>query len=307
MATTVKEIIGSAYILLNNASEEELDLAVALTQYGITLSEMQHELISGYRNPEIKKITAVFPTPQNLSFASVSANRIYLAEENNSIFDGLPVKVSGTSNLSSTTFYYVINKSSIGGVTTFQLANSSTSTTPLTITDDGQPGGLIVIGSNPVIVGDMSQFDGDIVLIKFNDMTIPDVPFSMLQEYRYINQQAVAFYTDTTSGAPQLTIELSQPTSGTLDVWYEPRNLVGVNHEGNSQIDDAFKYFMATRLAGNLINYVLYNDPRKEAAKQLLLPGLLRQSSYAKDLYIAAVNKSSNNSRPFSRLPYNAR
>lgn len=307
MATTVKEIIGSAYILLNNASEEELDLAVALTQYGITLSEMQHELISGYRNPEIKKITAVFPTPQTLPFASVSANRIYLAEENNSIFDGLPVKVTGTSNLSTTTFYYVLNKSLIGGVTTFQLANSSTSTTPLSITDDGQPGGLLVIGSNPVIVGDMSQFEGDLVLTKFNDAPIPDVPFSMLQEYRNINQQAVAFYTDVTSGAPQLTIELSQPTSGNLEVWYEPRPATAVDHKANSQIDDAFKYFMATRLASNLINYVLYTDPRKEAAKQLLVPGLQRQASYARDLYIAAVNKSSNNSRPFSRLPYSAR
>lgn len=307
MATTVKEIIGSAYTLLNNASEEELDLAVALTQYGITLSEMQHELISGYRNPEIKKVTAVFPSPQTVNFASVSANRIYLSEENGSIFNGLPVKVLGTSNLSSSTFYYVLNKSLIGGVTTFQLANTSSSTTPLTITDDGQAGGQITIGANPVIVGDMSQFEGDIVLLKFNDQTVPDVPFSMLSEYRIMNQQAAAFYTDVTSGAPQLTIELSQPIPGTLEVWYEPRPSTEVNHKGDSQIDDAFKYFMATRLASNLAKYVLYNDPRKEANKQLLIPGLQQQAGYAKDLYIAAVNKSSNNSRPFSRLPYNAR
>lgn len=222
MATTVKEIIGSAYTLLNNASEEELDLAVALTQYGVTLSEMQHELISGYRNPEIKKTVFQF--------------------EDNEEQTGIP-----------------------------------------------------------------ADFHGDVVLLRFNTMTVPDIPFTMLEEYKRMNQQAVAFYTDNSSGAPIKKAILAIPTIGELEMWYEPRTDVEVNHEGNSQIDDAFKYFMATRLASNLVSYVLYNDQRKEAAKQLLVPGLQRQSSYARDLYIAAVNKSSNNSRPFSRLPYNAR
>lgn len=222
MATTVKEIIGSAYILLNNASEEELDLAVALTQYGITLSEMQHELISGYRNPEIKKVT-------------------------------------------------------------------------FTITDNNQ-GGL------------PADFEGDVVLLRYNDQTVPDIPLSMLDEYKVMNQQAVAFYVDAAASPPTKKMVLSMPVPGTLEMWYEPRPDVSVNHKSaDAGIDDAFKYFMATRLASNLINYVLYNDPRKEAARQVLLPGLQRQASYAKDLYIAAVNKSSNNSRPFARLPYNAR
>ena len=222
MATTVKEIIGSAYTLLNNASEEELDLAVALTQYGVTLSEMQHELISGYRNPEIKKVT-------------------------------------------------------------------------LTFTESGEQDDL------------PEDFKGDVVLLRFNNLTVPDIPITMVDEYRLLNQQAVAFYTDASGETPVNKAVLSYKMGGTLDMWYESRNLVEVNHEGNSQIDEAFKYFMATRLASNLIGYVLYNDPRKEAGKQILIPNLQKQASYAKDLYIAAVNKSSNNSRPFSRLPYNAR
>jgi hypothetical protein len=222
MATTVKEIIGSAYTLLNNASEEELDLAVALTQYGITLSEMQHELISGYRNPEIKRVTIEFT------------------------------------------------------------ANSEQGDLP-------------------------EDFKGDVVLLRFNNMTVPDVPPNMLDEYRLLNQQAVAFFMDGSEGPPTKKAALSFKIPGTLELWYEPRPDVEINHEGNSQIDDAFKFFMSVRLAFNLSKYVLYNDQRKEANKQLMIAGLLQQASYAKDLYIAAVNKFSNNSRPFTRMPYSAR
>lgn len=60
MATTVREIISRAYTLLNNASEEELDLMVVLEQYSVTVSEMQHERILGNVNPEIRKASIAF-------------------------------------------------------------------------------------------------------------------------------------------------------------------------------------------------------------------------------------------------------
>lgn len=223
MATTVKEIIGSAYTLLNNASEEELDLSVALTQYGITLSEMQHEKISGYRNPEIRKET--------VSFAEEDT------EEDDTLVD----------------------------------------------------------------------FDGDVVLLRFNNTPIPHVPFNMLEEYRLMDQQAAAFYTDLSTGAPQKKIKLARPIAGDLDIWYEPSTVVDINHQGNSEVEDAYKYLLATRLAYNCSKYVLYTDPRKEANKQIMIPALLQQAAYAKDLYIARVNKTVDTSRPYPRLPYSAR
>lgn len=224
MATTVKEIIGSAYTLLNNASEEELDLAVVLTQYGITLSEMQHEKISGYRNPEIIKATVTF------------------AEEETQEDDTL------------------------------------------------------------------ANFSGDVVLLRFNGNTVPQVPFNMLDEYRLLGQQAVAFYTDLSGVAPQKKIALARALPGDLDIWYEPRVTVDINHQGTSiVIEDAYKYLLATRLAYNCSKYVLYTDPRKEANKQLMIPALMQQAAYAKDLYMAAVNKTVDTSRPYPRLPYSAR
>lgn len=60
MATTVREIIARAYTLLNNVSEEELNPVVALEQYSVTVSEMQHEKILGNANPEIRKASIVF-------------------------------------------------------------------------------------------------------------------------------------------------------------------------------------------------------------------------------------------------------
>lgn len=60
MATTVREIISRAYTLLNNASEDELSPMVALEQYSVTVSEMQHEKILGNINPEIRKAEVAF-------------------------------------------------------------------------------------------------------------------------------------------------------------------------------------------------------------------------------------------------------
>jgi hypothetical protein len=224
MATTVKEIIGSAYTLLNNASEEELDLAVALTQYGITLSEMQHEKISGYRNPEIIKAIVTF------------------AEEQTQEDDTL------------------------------------------------------------------ENFSGDVVLLRFNGTPIPQVPFNMLDEYRLMDQQAAAFYTDLSGEAPQKRIELARAHPGDLEIWYEPRATVEIDHSaGYADVEDAYKFLLATRLAYNCSKYVLYNDPRKEANKPVMIPALMQQASYAKDLYMAAVNKTVDTSRPYPRLPYSAR
>jgi hypothetical protein len=60
MATTVKQILASAYVLLNSANERELDYVIALQQYVVVATEMQNERILGIATPEIVKGTITF-------------------------------------------------------------------------------------------------------------------------------------------------------------------------------------------------------------------------------------------------------
>jgi len=221
MATTVKEVLGMAYTLLNNASEEELDYAVALEQYGLTVSEMQHEKISGYTNPEIIKATVTF--------------------------DALTGEESDT----------------------------------------------------------LSDLVGDVVFLRFNKEVVQQAPINMLDMYENMGQQAVAFYTDKTSGTAK-KIALAIKMDGDLEVWYEPRTTVSRDQTTNIELQDAYKFLLACRLAYNCGKYVIFKDQAKEANKQLMLSGLAEQSARARDLYIARVNKFDSGGRPFTRLPYNA-
>ena len=60
MATTVKQILATAYVLLDSANERELDYIIALQQYVVTATEMQNERILGVATPEITKSTISF-------------------------------------------------------------------------------------------------------------------------------------------------------------------------------------------------------------------------------------------------------
>lgn len=222
MATTVKEIIGTAYTLLNNASEEDLDYAVALEQYALTASEMQHEKISGYRNPEIIKASVVF---------------------------------SDTTGIVNDT---------------------------------------------------LTDFVEDVVFLRFNEQTVEEVPVNMLDLYEDIGQQAVAFYTDWTTGSAVKKIALSVKITGTLDIWYEPRTVVDGRVTANIDLEDSLKHLLATRLAFNCCKYIIFKDQAKEANKQYLVQGLMQQASYARDLYMAKVNKIGSGNRPYTRMPYTA-
>lgn len=222
MATTVKEVLGMAYTLLNNASEEELDYAVALEQYGITVSEMQHEKISGYTNPEIIKSTVTFDA--------------LTGEENDTLTD------------------YV----------------------------------------------------GDVVFLRFNKEVVQQAPINMLDMYENMGQQAVAFYSDKSTGTSVNKIALAIKMDGDLEIWYEPRPTVSRSESGNVDLEDAYKYLLACRLADNCCKYVIFKDPAKENNKQFMIAGLKEQASKARDLYIARVNKFDSGNRPFTRIPYNA-
>lgn len=93
MATTVREIIGRAYTLLNNPLESELDLLVALEQYAVTVSEMQHERILGNLNPEIRKVTLAFGddiTVQNDTLTDFTEDVVF-ARFNSSTIPVVPV------------------------------------------------------------------------------------------------------------------------------------------------------------------------------------------------------------------------
>lgn len=220
MATTVKEVIGMAYTLLNNASEEELDYVVALQQYGLTVDEMQHERISGYRNPEIRKAVINF---------------------------------TGTSEPENDT---------------------------------------------------LTDFIEDVVFLRFGERTIEEVPVNMLDLYKDMRQQAVAFYTDMTTGTPVKKIALAVQVPGDLEIWYEPRVTVSTDESTNVDLEDSYKYLLAARLAYNCSKYVIFKDQAKEANKQLLIMGLKEQSSKARDLYLSKVNKIGSGNRPYSKLPY---
>ena len=222
MATTVKEVLGMAYTLLNNASEEELDYAVALEQYGLTVSEMQHEKISGYTNPEIIKATVTF--------------------------DALTGEESDT----------------------------------------------------------LSDLVGDVVFLRFNKEVVQKAPINMLDMYENMGQQAVAFYSDKSTGTAVKKIALAIKMDGELEVWYEPRTTVSRDEDTDIQLEDTYKYLLSCRLAYNCAKYVIYKDQAKEANKQTMFLGLKEQASKARDLYIARVNKFDSGGRPFTRLPYNA-
>lgn len=222
MATTVKEVVGMTYMLLNNASEEELDYVVVLQQYGVTVDEMQHERISGYRNPEIRKAQVTF------------------ADDTGIVND--------------------------------------------TLTD----------------------FMEDIVLLRFNESTVEEVSSNMLNDFKDMNQQAVSFYKDLSSGTAVAKIELAIKTAGVLEIWYEPRTVASTSDENNILVEDAYKFLLATRLAFNCCKYAIYKDPVKEANKPLMMTGLREQASRARDLYLDKVNKIGSGNRPYSRLPYYA-
>jgi hypothetical protein len=93
---------------------------------------------------------------------------------------------------------------------------------------------------------------------------------------------------------------------GDLEIWYEPRGLVSRGESGNVDLEDAYKYLLACRLADNCAKYVIFKEPAKEANKQLMMAGLKEQASKARDLYIAKVNKFDSGNRTFTRIPYNA-
>lgn len=60
MALTVKDILATTYVLLDNASEEELDYIVALEQFGSVFSKMQFERILGNVGEIVTKGTLTF-------------------------------------------------------------------------------------------------------------------------------------------------------------------------------------------------------------------------------------------------------
>lgn len=57
---TVKEILASAYVLLGNISEEELDYVVAVEQFGAVISMMRLEKILSSRDERIRKASVSF-------------------------------------------------------------------------------------------------------------------------------------------------------------------------------------------------------------------------------------------------------
>lgn len=219
----VKEIIATAYILLDNASEEELSLAVALEQYAMLSTKMNYEKILGHRTPEIIKDTIEFSDETGIATEALT---------------------------------------------------------------DFDPVGL--------------------VMLKLNSREIPETSVDLLKTYSNVGKQAVAFWTDvTTDGSPARKVELASPQQGTLDVWYEPIRVRKQKQSDTSEIENAKKYIIASRLAGACIDYVHFKNPQKQANKQNLLYSIKEEAKHWMEIYKELSNKIGTN-RPFERVPFRA-
>lgn len=153
----------------------------------------------------------------------------------------------------------------------------------------------------------LTDFVEDIVYLKFENRDIQEVPVGMLSTLKDSGQQAVAFYKDLSSGTSVAKVELAIPTTGILTVWFEPRAGVSRVDTDNTGLEDSYRYLLATRLAYNCMPYVQFQDPFKQANKPNLQAHLMRQSAYAKDLYLEKVNRIGIGSKPYSRLPFMSR
>lgn len=148
---------------------------------------------------------------------------------------------------------------------------------------------------------------GDVIYLEFNNVPTEECPVSMLDLYYQQNQQRVAFWDDESQfgvlGGKKA--QLAIPQNGTLKVWHEP-DIAQLNvMTAQVEFRDSLKWAIATRLAGVLIDYVIFEDPAKMANKPFLRKKLEEQANHWEKIYLELVNRIGTN-RPFSRLPFAA-
>lgn len=163
----------------------------------------------------------------------------------------------------------------------------------------------ISFGDNSGIANDtLSNFVEDVIYLEFNSQSIPEITVDQIKTYNLSGLQAIAFYQDYSTGTAVAKAQQSIPLAGTLTVWYEPRPLINRGVLEDPEIENAYLYLMATRLAYACVKYIIYEDVRKDKNKIILLQGLREQAEEAKILYKTAMNRIDNGNKPFSRLPF---
>lgn len=215
----VKDIIASSYILLDNASEEELDYAIAVEQFGSVISMMRMERILADSNELIVKGQLTFPD------------------------------------------------------------------------------------TTGIVENTLLNF-GDPVFLRFNDVTCDECSVNQLDLLDESGKQAVAFWTDAEDSTNY--VELAQPATGILDVWYEPNTEHSLCQTDDVELNEYLRYAIVCRLAWHLSRYVHFKDPVKQANLPNLISGLYADAERWKTLYLDKVGRIGTG-LPFQRLPFMAR
>lgn len=168
---------------------------------------------------------------------------------------------------------------------------------------------LIFSDTTGITVNTLSDFSpSGLVYMSFNNYEVEEGSINMLGEYRNVGRQAIAFYKDVDEEDEDDAYKVQQsiPSTGTLDVWYESFSPLATKIDDSVDLEDSFKFLMATRLAYNTIGYVTYIDPIKTANKMVLRADLKEQSEAWKDDWFARLNNIGAG-QPVSRLPFMAR
>lgn len=159
-----------------------------------------------------------------------------------------------------------------------------------------------------IIINTLTDFSpSGLVYLSFNGYEIEEGSINMLGEYRNAGRQAVAFYKDVDEEEEDDAYKVQQsiPSTGTMDIWYESFSPLATGVDDVLDLEDSFKFLMATRLAYNTIGYVTYTDPIKAANKMVLRADLREQSEAWKDDWFARLNNIGNG-QPVQRIAFQA-
>lgn len=160
----------------------------------------------------------------------------------------------------------------------------------------------VVFDSTGIVENTLTDY-GDVVFLRFNNAPTEEAPTNMMDLYSDSGRQGVAFWTDAETTTKY--IELAIKSAGSLEIWYEPNTDNESAETAELPLNDNLRYCLATRLAYQLIDYVNYKNPAKQANKPALKQSLYMQYEDWKQDWLEKINKIGTG-RPFQRIPFQA-